>query len=54
MDEKIDNFIRQNIGLYWDSCGDLAKVLKDEFGDVIYSDDEWFEIARCGINQHYS
>ena len=53
MDGKIDKFIMNHIGYYWDSSEDLAKALKEEFGDI-YSDEEWINIARCGINKHYT
>lgn len=50
---KIDEFIRDNIGLYWDSTEDLAKALREKFGDM-YSNEEWYSIASDGINKHYS
>jgi len=51
---KIDEFIMHHIGHYWDSAEDLAKALKEKFGDDIYNDEEWLSIAISGINTHYS
>jgi hypothetical protein len=53
MNEKIDKFIMNNIGQYWDSSEDLAKTLKEEFGDI-FNDDEWLSIAINGINEAYT
>lgn len=52
-DAEIDNFIRSNIGQYWDSTENLAKALKEEFGEI-YTDDQWYWIASAGIMMHYT
>lgn len=51
--EKIDDFIRNNIGLYWDSISNLANALEEKFGNV-FTKNEWWEIARDGIDKYYS
>ena len=53
LDDEVDNYILLNIGMYWDDETKLAKDLNEKFGDI-YTEEEWLNIARAGIDKHYS